>query len=235
MECGTRFAIGYVVFSLRDNLLTNIRSKVVELLNQKNIRVSSVDFVRFTWITKKADQEIEEEEDDDGDDDAKEEEVITYDDIPPIQPIENGERYYTNPTIWIGVLPEALTGAVAHESSKDICAFLDSLRVQNVDIAYRESVYKDLPGHGPALLRPAEDGDPLKDVIDNVSVPLGLPIAGRKTNIQGTLGPYFRVGEKLYAITVRHNIFLLNGDNEPYRYHSTFLLDTVRIQEFLRL
>jgi hypothetical protein len=155
----------------------------VELLNQRNIRVSSVDFVRFTWLNKKADQEIDEEEDDNDDDDTEEEEDVTYDDIPPIQPVEDGERHYTNPTIWIGVLPETLTGAVAHESSKDIRTFLDSLQVQDVDIAYRESVYKTLPGHGPALFRPVEDGDPLKDVIDNVSVPLSLPIAGRKTTM----------------------------------------------------
>ena len=194
------------------------------LLNQRNIKVSSVDFVRFTWLNKKADQEIEEDDDDDdGDDGAKEEEDFTYDDIPPIHPVEDGERHYTNPTIWIGVLPETLTGAVAHESSKDIRDFLDSLQVQNVDIAYRESVYKTLSGHGPALFSPAEDGDPLKDVIDSVSVPLSLPIAGRRTTMQGTLGPYFRVGDKLYAITVRHNFFLLNGDNELYRYHGTFL------------
>ena len=165
------------------------------------------------------DQEIEDE------DDAKEEEDFTYNDIPPIQPIEYGERYYTNPTIWISVLPETLTGAVAHESSKDIRAFLDSLQVQNVDIAYRESVYKTLRGHGLALFRPVEHGDPLKDAIDDVSVSLSLPIAGRRTAMQGTLGPYFRVGDKLYAITVRHSVFLLNGDNELYEYNGAFSLD----------
>lgn len=212
-----------MAFSLRNDFLANVRSKVVELLNQKNIKVSSVDFVRFTWLNKKADQEIEDEDEDDAKE--EEEEDVTYDDIPPIRPVEGGERHYTNPTIWIGVLPETLTGAVAHESSKDIRSFLDSLQVQNVDIAYRESVYKTLPGHGPALFRPVEDGDPLKDVIDNVSVPLSLPIAGRKTTMQGTLGPYFRVRDKLYAITVRHNVFLLSGDNELYRYHGTFFLD----------
>ncbi|KAH8999802.1 hypothetical protein EDB86DRAFT_3138975, partial [Lactarius hatsudake] len=203
----------------QNGMWDRVRDRVVELLNQKSIRVSSVDFVRFTWLNKKADQEIEEEDDDD--DDAKEEEDITYDDIPPIQPVEDGERHYTNPTIWIGVLPKTLTGAAAHESSKDIRTFLDSLQVQNVDIAYRESVYKTLPGHGPALFPPVEDGDPLKDVIDNVSVPLSLPIAGRRTTMQGTLGPYFHVGDKLYAITVRHNVFLPNGDNELYKYHES--------------
>jgi hypothetical protein len=133
--------------------MTNVRSKVVGLLDQSNIRVTSVDLVRFTWLNKKADQE-DEQEDDDDDDDAEEEEDVSYDDIPRIQPVEDGERYYTNPTIWIGVVPETLTGAVAHDSSEDIRAFLNSLQVQNVDIAYRESVYKTLPGHGPALSPP---------------------------------------------------------------------------------
>lgn len=225
MEGGTRFATRCVAFSLRNNVLTNVRFKVVESLNQRNIRVSSVDFVRFTWLNKKEDREIE--DDDDNDNDDEEEEDVSYDDIPPIQPVEDGERYYTNPTIWIGVLPGTLTGAVAHESSKDIHAFLDSLQVQNVDIAYRESVCQNLSGHGPALFSPVEDGDPLKDVIDNVSVPLSLPITGRRTTMQGTLGPYFRVDDKLYAITVRHNVFLRHGNNELYRYHGTFLLDTL--------
>ncbi|KAI0320034.1 hypothetical protein OF83DRAFT_1169689 [Amylostereum chailletii] len=210
----------------QNGMWDTIRDRVVELLDQRNIRVSSVNFVRFTWLNKKADQEIEEEDDDD---DAEEDEDVTYDDIPPIQPVEDGERHYTNPTIWIGVLPETLTGAVAHESSKDIRAFLDSLQVQNIDIAYRESVYKTLHGHGPALFRPVEDGDPLNDVIGNLSVPLSLPIAGRKTTMQGTLGPYFRVGDKLYAITVRHNVFSFNGDNELYRYNESAPKKEIRV------
>jgi hypothetical protein len=217
-----------VGFSLCNNFLTNVRSKVVNLLDKRKIKVSSVDLVRFTWLNKTADQEIEEDDDDDDDDDdAKEEGDVTYDDIPPIQPVEYGERHYTNPTIWIGILPKTLTGAVAHASSKDIRTFLDSLHVKNVDIAYRESMYKTLPGHGPALFHPVEALNPLADVIDNLSVPLSLPICGRKTTMQGTLGPYFCAGGKLYAITVRHNIFPPNGDNESYRYHGTFLLDTL--------
>ncbi|KAA1475589.1 hypothetical protein DENSPDRAFT_874109 [Dentipellis sp. KUC8613] len=198
-----------------------IRDQVVVLLDRKKIKVTSVDFVRFTWLIKHADREIEDDEDEDEDDgdDAEEEQSLNYDDIPRIQPVEYGDRYYTNPTIWIGVLPDTLTGAVAHDSAKDIRAFLDCLHVQNIDIAYRESLY--MPALGPALFSPVEDGHSLKDVIDNVSVSLSLPIAGRKTTMQGTLGPYFRVADKLYAITVRHNLFLLNGDNEDYRYHDS--------------
>ncbi|KAG9092620.1 hypothetical protein FS749_015563 [Ceratobasidium sp. UAMH 11750] len=191
-----------------------VRDKVVDLLKERNIKVTSVDFVRFTRLNKKEDQEID---DDDDDEDAD----VDYDDIPLIQPVEYGERHYTNHTIWIGVVPETLTGAVAHESAKDIRTFLDSLPAQNIDIAYRESVYKTSPGHGPALFKPVEDGDPLKEVIDNVSIPLSLSIAGGKTTMQGTLGPYFHVGDKLYAITVRHNVFLRDGDNELHRHHES--------------
>ena len=159
------------------------------LLDQKKIKVTSVDFVRFTWLNKHADREINEDEDDeddnDEDDDAKEEKDFNYYDIPRMQPVEYGHRHYTNLTIWIGVLPDTLSGAVAHDSSKDICAFLDSLHIQEINIAYRESLY--MPAHGPTLLSPVEDGDSLKDVINNVSVALSLPIAGRKTTMQGTL------------------------------------------------
>ncbi|KAG9016342.1 hypothetical protein FRB90_003216 [Tulasnella sp. 427] len=195
-----------------------IRDQVVVLLDQKKIKVTSVDFVRFTWLNKHADREISDDEDED-EDDAEEEQDFSYDEIPRIQPVEYGDRYYTNPTIWIGVLPDTLSGAVAHDSSKDILAFLDSVQVQNIDIAYRESLY--MPAHGPALFPPVEDGHSLKDVIDNVAVALSLPIAGRRMTMQGTLGPYFCVGDKLYAITVRHNVFVLNGDNDEYHFHDS--------------
>ncbi|KAJ3753137.1 hypothetical protein EV360DRAFT_88066 [Lentinula raphanica] len=198
-----------------------IRDQVVVLLDQRNIQFTSVDFVRFTWLNKRADREIDEDEDEDDEDTDAEEENLNYDDIPRIQPVEYGDRHVTNPTIWIGVLPNTLNGGVAHDSSKDIRSFLDSLHVENIDIAYRESVYKPLCSHGPALFSPVEDGDSLKDVIDNVSVALSLPIAGRKMTMQGTLGPYFRAGDKLYAITVRHNVFTLNEDNLEYHYHDS--------------
>jgi hypothetical protein len=189
----------------------------VVLLDQKEIKVTSVDFVRFTWLNEHTDQEIEDE-----DEDMKEEEDLNYDDIPRIQPAEYEDRHFTNPTIWIGVFPDTLTGGDAHDSSKDIRAFLDSLHIKNIDIAYRESRYMPMSGRGPAFFSPVEDGDSLKDVIDNVSVALSLSISGRKTKMQGTLGPYFRVGDKLYVITVRHNLFALDGDNKEYEYHGAF-------------
>jgi hypothetical protein len=269
-----------VAFSSPNNFLTQICFKVVELLDQRDIQVSSVDFVRFTWLNKLAYhwQGMEEDDNDDnsnndedsvGDDNSNEDDSIDSKDdnndtdtdneednkddeeqnnnneennedvkdsnkgadedikpfaLPAIDrlPFQNGERYYTNPTIWIGVLPNTLTGAVAHKSSEDIRTFLDLLHIENIDIAYRESISMNLSSHGPALLGPIEDSDPLEDITNNVSVPLSLPIVGHEPSTQGTLGPYFHVGDKLYAIALRHNIFLPNDANKSYRYQSMF-------------
>ncbi|KIJ11189.1 hypothetical protein PAXINDRAFT_177375 [Paxillus involutus ATCC 200175] len=202
----------------QDGLWDRIRDQVVELLNKRGIKLTSVDMVQFTWLDKKDDQEIQEEEDEDeDDDDAQNDDNLTYDDIPPIKPIEDGKRHTTNPTIWVGVLPDTLTGAVAHESATEILGLLKELGIAgSVDVAYRESVAKFL--HGPDLFAPVSDLNPCKDIIDNLSTPLSLPIAGRKMKMQGTLGFYFRVRNDLYAATACHNVFPLNRDNEEYNY-----------------
>ena len=74
MACGTEFATRYVAFSLRISFVTNIRSKVVGLLKERNIRVTSVEFVRLTWLNKKEDQAI----DDDGEDTDDDHEVADF-------------------------------------------------------------------------------------------------------------------------------------------------------------
>ncbi|KAH9180783.1 hypothetical protein EDB89DRAFT_2062445 [Lactarius sanguifluus] len=165
-----------------------IRDQVVELLDKGGIKLTSVDLVQFTWLDENDDQEIQEEEDDDDND--VQNDNLTYDDIPLIKP--------------------------AHRSATEILGLLKELGIAGVDVAYRESVAKFL--HAPGLFAPASDLDPLKDVIDNLSTPLSLPIAGRKTPMQGTLCCYFRVGNNLYATTARHNVFPLSGDNKEYNY-----------------
>ncbi|KAH8980960.1 hypothetical protein EDB86DRAFT_3087553 [Lactarius hatsudake] len=197
----------------QDGRWDRIRDQVVELLDKGGIKLTSVDLVRFTWLDEKDDQEIQEEEDD-GNNDVQNNN-LTYDDIPLIKPIEVGKRHTTHPTIWVGVLPDTLTGMVAHESATEILGLLKELGIASVDVAYRESVAKFL--HAPGLFAPASDLDPLKDVIDNLSTPLSLPIAGRKMPMQGTLCCYFRVGNNLYATTARHNVFPLK-DNKEYNY-----------------
>jgi hypothetical protein len=233
--------------------LTDFSNKVTELLNKSNIKVTSVDFTCFAWVNKdpipsalldeepNLDQEIiktEEDKNKDKDKDSKDEGSInedsnntdeinsmSYNDIPTIQPVEQGTHHMANPTIWIGVLPGTLTAGVAQESSNNICAFLDPISgLPAVNIAYWELICTPSARtrYCPALLSPAKAKDPLKEVIHNVSTSVGIPVAGMQIpDMLGTLGPHFRVSDTFYAISARHNCFPHNGHNDGYRHNST--------------
>ena len=188
--------------------------------------------VRFTWTEKTDDQgdvESEEDEEDveseeDGEDVESEEDEeddanLNYDDITPTTPVVYGTVYTTPATIWVGVMPNTLTGEVAHHSANDILELLKEHGITDVEVAYRESEAKF--SAGPELFPPVYDLDPLKDVIDNLSTALSLPIAGLKTEMQGTLGFYFRVGDELYAVTARHVLFNDSEPNNEYNYVGT--------------
>jgi len=196
-----------VTFSKHSNCLrTDIRSKVVELIDQRNIQHSSVDLVRFSWI---------EDNEDDEDVDIK---VVPY-----------GTVVTTLVTIWVGVLPDTLTGEVAFHSSNDILDLLKKHGISDVDVAYRESVARGFSG--PELFAPVSDLDPLKAVIDPVTTTLGLPIAGLKTlKSKGTMGFYFRVGKDHYAVTARHVLFPEDEGNNSYSYVGTFFSPRRRAQ-----
>lgn len=131
-----------------------------------------------------------------------------------------GKLITTPVTIWIGVLPDSLSGEQAHHSSQAILSLLkEDSGITDVDIAYRESIVK--LSSGPELFAPVSDYDPLKNVIDSVTTALGLPIAGLKSlKSQGTLGFYFRVDEALYGVTARHILFSEDEANDEYRYVS---------------
>jgi hypothetical protein len=129
-------------------------------------------------------------------------------------------------TIWVGVLPDTLTGEVAHDSATEILELLKQHDITGVDVAYRESVVKF--SHGPDLFAPVFDFDPLKDIIGNLSTPTSLPIAGLKTKMQGTLGHYFRIGNDLYATTARHVLFKSYESNGEYKYVGMFHFPPIR-------
>ena len=187
----------------------------------------------FTWLEKLADRELGSEDEGEDGEDTREEGQEEEEDIdavfaaltvgkPAKPPAEDGKRVYSNATIWIGALPETLNGARAFELTTHIRAHLDSLNLtERVDIAFRESVARSYLGTGPALYPPAETNDPLQAFIDNVSVVHSLTISGRKTTMQGTLGPFFQYGGELYALTCRHNLFMSDDGNAEYRYNST--------------
>ncbi|KAH7883420.1 hypothetical protein F5I97DRAFT_1939188 [Phlebopus sp. FC_14] len=177
----------------KDDLWATIRSKVVELLDQRNIKHSSVDLVRFSWVEENED--VEENRDDEDDEDIEDiEDVDTK--VAPY-----GTVVTTPVTIWVGVVPDTLTGEVAFRSSNDILDLLER------------------GFSGLELFEPVSDLDPLKAVIDPMTTALGLPIADLKTlKIQGTMGFYFRVDQNLYAVTARHVLFPDDEGNNPYFY-----------------
>ena len=139
--------------------------------------------------------------------------------LPVAKKKEEGKREYTDATVWIGILPDTLDYLRALEMLRRIRSFINnvsSLNV-NVNIAFRESMAQPLLAQ--ALYPPAEFGDYLRELIDNVSVALSLPIASRRTDMQSTMGPYFQWNGDLYALTARHNLFLYNDGNTEYIYH----------------
>jgi hypothetical protein len=195
------------------NLQTDICSKIVELLDCRNIQFSSVDLVRFSWVEEKED--VEEDED------VEENEDVEDIEGADITVAPYGSIITTPITIWIGVLPDTLTSEVAFHSSNDILDLLKQHGISDIDVAYRESVAR---GFGDSeLFAPVSNFDPLKAVVDPVTTALGLPIAGLKTlKCQGTMGFYFRVGKDLYAVTARHILFPKDEGNNPYSYVGMF-------------
>jgi hypothetical protein len=200
----------------------------VELLDQRDIRHSSVDLVRFSWVEDNED--VEENADDEDTEDI--EENVDDEDIEDVEENVNDEdvdikiapygTVITTPvTIWMGVLPDTLTGEVAFHSSNDILDLLKEHEISDIDVAYRESVARGFSG--PELFAPVSDFDPLKAVIDPLTTALGLPVAGLKTlKSQGTMGFYFRVGRDLYAVTTRHVLLPEDEGNNSYSYVGAF-------------
>jgi len=199
-------------------------SKVVELLDQRNIQHSSIDLVCFSWVEEGED--VEEDMDDEDTEDVDDEHIKDVEDDEDIEDVDimiapYGTVITTPVTIWVGVLPDTLTGEVAFHSSDDILDLLKEHEIFDIDVAYRESVARGFSG--PDLFAPVSDLDPLKAVIDPVTTALGLPIAGLKTlQSQGTLGFYFKVGKDLYAVTARHVLFPEDEGNNLYSYVGTF-------------
>ena len=209
-----------MTFSKRSNLRTDICTKVVKLLNQRNIQHSSVDLVRFSWVKEDNKNEDDEKNDDDEDDGGDGNASDIEDSDIKLSPY--GTVVTTPITIWVGVLPDTLTGEVAFKSSNDILDLLKEHGISDVDVAYRESVAKS--SSGPELFTPVSDLDPLKAVIDPVTTTLSLPIAGLKTLYnQGTMGFYFKVDQDLYAVTARHVLFPENEGNNTYSYVGKFI------------
>ncbi|TCD60963.1 hypothetical protein EIP91_009244 [Steccherinum ochraceum] len=126
---------------------------------------------------------------------------------------------YTTPiTVWIGVLPDSTTGEAAFVSSQAILQCLKKYHIEDVDIAYRESVGHFLTSNDPLVLSaPVGRYDFLTGFIHWITTALSLPISSlRHSNIGGSMGFYFRAEQQLYGVTARHVLFPLNEGNNQY-------------------
>ncbi|KAJ3774136.1 hypothetical protein FB446DRAFT_493393 [Lentinula raphanica] len=169
----------------KNNLWSKIRDQTAQLLDDKQIKFTSIDLARFRW------------------------EELTED--------GRGEAVTSSVTIWIGVLPDSTNGDAAFNCAQEILNLLKEHNIDDIDVAFRESVAQPLTR--PILYAPVNDFHPLKSVIDWLTTPLSLPIAGMKTqHMQGTLGFYFKIDDDLYGVTARHVLFPDTEGNELYHY-----------------
>ncbi|KAI9060051.1 hypothetical protein FKP32DRAFT_1085663 [Trametes sanguinea] len=206
---------GHALGERRDGRLVwdVVREEVVEILDKRRIQLTSVDLVRFRWTVPDDDQQDVESEDDS---EGEVEEDASYADIAPIDPVVDGTVYTTPATIWVGVKPDSLTGEQAHSAAMEILDLLIGHRVTDIEVAFRESEVQFCAG--PQLFAPTADEDPLRGIVDSLSTTVGLPIAGMKTKMQGTLGFYFRAGDDLYAVAARHVLFKADDPNVEYNH-----------------
>lgn len=85
---------------------------------------------------------------------------VNYDEIAPIEPVEDGTRYATSLTIWVGVQPDITIGKQAHNSAMEVLDLLKQYHVTDIEVAFRESEVK-FPA-GLELFAPVSNEDHLK-------------------------------------------------------------------------
>jgi hypothetical protein len=136
----------------------------------------------------------------------------------------DGDEKIRGPVVlWVGVRPDSLQGEDAFRSGDEILSLLASFDIGDVEVEYRESVYKR--SVGPALLRSVDDFDTTVDVRGPLTPALGLPIAASdRPDAQGTMALYFSEGgssDKVLGLTCHHVLFKTDGEtNDDYVFAS---------------
>lgn len=197
------------------------------LLDKGQIKITSVDLVRFTWVEEEKQspalaqiyQEAHRQL-------LGESELRAY-------PQTIRGRHTSNATVWIGVLPDSLSSSTAHNSAKEILQFLQSVRLDSVDIAFREAVAERLCTPRPPLFPAAQDYVSQIDLKNPLAVPIGQGIAAREALKEGSLGLFFHAGSELYAITARHVLFDAQHTVQEYRDDGQVLDSAQALGEFI--
>lgn len=130
----------------------------------------SVDPVRFRWVEYVEDDEGNEGNEDnedhkDNEDSEDSEDSEASEDNEGIEDVDLEITPYrtvvTTPvTIWVRVLPDTLNSEEAFRSSNDILDLLEEHGILDVDVAYRESVVRDLRGPDLFASHPSRISNP---------------------------------------------------------------------------
>ncbi|KAH9933544.1 hypothetical protein B0H21DRAFT_825804 [Amylocystis lapponica] len=121
--------------------------------------------------------------------------------------------------LWIGVRPDSLEGAQAVSSGSGILALLKSFGIEDVEVEYRESIYRR--SAGPELLRHVSRVNDTVDVRSPLIPTLCLSIAAAdRPEAQGIMGLYFAEGgtsDKVLGLTCHHVLFKTDATtNDSY-------------------
>ncbi|KAF8158037.1 hypothetical protein B0H34DRAFT_749405 [Crassisporium funariophilum] len=139
---------------------------------------------------------------------------ISWTSIDVVRFITDGDKKEDEKTrgpvvIWVGVSPDSLESDDAENSSNKILSLLAISDVNDVEVEYRESVYR--PSVGPALLSSVSNLITTVDFHGALTADLSLSIAvSDRPDHQGTMGLYFAEGgssNKVLGLTSRHVLF----------------------------
>ncbi|KAH7910996.1 hypothetical protein BJ138DRAFT_1151683 [Hygrophoropsis aurantiaca] len=111
--------------------------------------------------------------------------------------------------IWIGVLPESLSGDDGAVVASKCQALIIENGIADVDVEIRESIVTRLAG--PKLFTPAFTSDHTVEVCEPFTATLGMPICAQSTPwAEGTAGFFMVDGvhpERLLLVTAHHVVF----------------------------
>lgn len=132
---------------------------------------------------------------------------------------EGGNLKVLGPVVlWVGVRPDSLGSESAFNSAKDILHLLVRFNVHDVEVEYRESIYRR--SAGPALLRSVSNVNNTVDVRGSLTTALGLSIATTDRDAEGTMALYFAEGgdsTKTLGLTCHHVLLKTDATtNEDY-------------------
>ncbi|CCM05671.1 uncharacterized protein FIBRA_07901 [Fibroporia radiculosa] len=124
-----------------------------------------------------------------------------------------------SPVLWIGVMPQSLSSEDAHIAAVDCQKLLQSYKLTDVEVEFRESIFAR--SACLQLLRSVPTSNPTAVVRDPLTPTLGLRIAARATPYtEGTGALYISEGSnsnKVYVLSARHVVFPPDlGNNELY-------------------